>query len=65
MLMTVRDVLRQRCSKRGSGYERRSDLTTERPPLKGEFDAHLYSARQPIARSQICTTCLFAESVGL
>ena len=56
----VRDVQRQRCSKRGSGDGQRLSLydygTTERSaverPLKGEVRrSPVQSARQPIARS--------------
>ena len=56
----VRDVQRQRCSKRGSGDGQRLSLdygTTERSfngimPLKGEIRrSPEQSARQPIARS--------------
>ena len=75
---SLRDVERQRCWKRGSGDGHRlwdylkarlSDLQFNAVDKRG-FDAHLNRLqrhrRQPIARErQICTTCLFAESVGL
>ena len=73
---SLRDVERQRCWKRGGGDGQRLwDYFTARPsdrsmPLTSEvrrlnrLQGH---RRQQIARSdtEICTTCLFAENVGL
>ena len=73
-----RDVERQRCWKRGSGDGQRlwdyftarlSDLQFNAVD-KARFDAHLNRLQGPSAaadseKRQICTTCLFAERVGL
>ena len=69
----VRDVQRQRCSKRGSGDGQRLSLydygTTERSFHAVErwgstLTCTVCTAADSEER-QICTTCLFAESVGL
>ena len=69
----VRDVQRQRCSKRGSGDGQRLSLydygTTERSFNAVErwgltLTCTVCTAADSEER-QICTTCLFAESVGL
>ena len=69
----VRDVQRQRCSKRGSGDGQRLCLydygTTERSFHAVErwgstLTCTVCTAADSEER-QICTTCLFAESVGL
>ena len=74
-----RDVQRQRCWKCGSGDEQRLSLwdygTTERSfivsmPLTGEVRRSPEPSARPSVSAdseerQICTTCLFAESVGL
>ena len=73
---SLRDVERQRCWKRGSGDGQRlwdyftarlSDLSM---PLKSEVRRSPEPSARPSAAAnseerQICTTCLFAESVGL
>ena len=73
---SVRDVERQRCWKRGSGDGQRlwdyftarlSDLSM---PLTSEVRRSPEPSARPSAAAdseerQICTTCLFAESVGL
>ena len=71
----LRDVQRQRCCKRGSGDGQRFSLydygTTERSSNAVEIRVRSPepSARPSAAADseewQICTTCLFAESVGL
>ena len=69
----VRDVQRQRCSKRGSGDGQRLSLydydTTERlfhavERWGSTLTCTVCTAADSEER-QICTTCLFAESVGL
>ena len=76
---SLRDVQRQRCWKRGSGDGQRrdggtttrlSDLSMPFPlctsPLKGEVQrAARPSAAADSEERQMCTTCFFAESVGL
>ena len=73
---SLRDVERQRCWKRGSGdghilwdycTARLRDLSM---PLTGEVRRSTEPSARPSAAAdseerQICTTCLFAESVGL
>ena len=73
---SLRDVQRQRCWKRGSGDGQRlwdyftarlSDLSM---PLTSEVRRSPEPSARPSAAAdseerQICTTCLFAESVGL
>ena len=73
---SLRDVERQRCWKRGSGDGQRlwnyftarlSDLSM---PLTSEVRRSPEPSARPSAAAdseerQICTTCLFAESVGL
>ena len=69
----VRDVQRQRCSKRGSGDGQRLSLydygTTERSFRAVERWGSTLTCTVCMAADseelQICTTCLFAESVGL
>ena len=72
----LRDVERQRCWKRGSGDGQRLwDYFTARPsnlsmPLTSEVRRSPEPSARPSAAAgseewQICTTCLFAESVGL
>ena len=69
----VRDVQRQRCSKRGSGDGQRLGLydfgTTERSFHAVERWGPTLTCTVCTAADseewQICTTCLFAESVGL
>ena len=74
---SLRDVERQRCWKRGSGDGQRlwdyftarlSDLSSM--PLTSEVRRSPEPSAKPSAAAdseerQICTTCLFAESVGL
>ena len=71
----VRDVQRQRCSKRGSGDGQRLSLydygttersfhAVERPRWGSTLTCTVCTAADSEER-QICTTCLFAESVGL
>ena len=74
---SLRDVQRQRCWKRGSGDGQRLrvwDYGTTwaifQCRWQARFDAHLNRPARPSAAAdieerQICTTCLFAESVGL
>ena len=69
----VRDVQRQRCSKRGSGDGQRLGLydygTTERSfhavERWGSTLTWTVCTAADSEERQICTTCLFAESVGL
>ena len=73
MLSTiVRDVQRQRCCKRGSGDGQRLSLdygTTERSfnavERRGSTLTWTVFTAADSEERQICTTCLFAESVGL
>ena len=71
---SLRDVERQRCWKRGSGdfgTTLRHDLAIfSSMPLTGEVRRSPEPSARPSAAAdseerQICTTCLFAESVGL
>ena len=74
---SLRDVERQRCWKRGSGDGRQRlwDYFTARlsdllMPLTSEVRRSPEPSARPSAAAdseerQICTTCLFAESVGL
>ena len=68
----VRDVQRQRCCKRGSGDGQRLGLdygTTERSfnavERRGSTLTWTVCTAAYSEERQICTTCLFAESVGL
>ena len=68
----VRDVQRQRCCKRGSGDGQRLSLdygTTERSfnavERRGSTLTWTVCTAAESEERQICTTCLFAESVGL
>ena len=68
----VRDVQRQRCCKRGSGDGQRLSLdygTTERSfnavERRGSTLTWTVCTAADSEERQICTTCLFAESVGL
>ena len=68
----VRDVQRQRCCKRGSGDGQRLSLdygTTERSfnavKRRGSTLTWTVCKAADSEERQICTTCLFAESVGL
>ena len=68
----VRDVQRQRCFKRGSGDGQRLSLdygTTERSfnavERRGSTLTWTVCTAADSEERQICTTCLFAESVGL
>ena len=68
----VRDVQRQRCCKRGRGDGQRLSLdygTTERSfnavERRGSTLTWTVCAAADSEEWQICTTCLFAESVGL
>ena len=68
----VRDVQRQRCCKRGSGHGQRLSLdygTTERSfnavDKRGSTLTWTVCTAAGSEERQICTTCLFAESVGL
>ena len=69
----VRDVQRQRCLKRGSGDGQRLSLydygTTERSfhavERRGSTLTCTVCTAADSEERQICTTCLFAESVGL
>ena len=69
----VRDVQRQRCSKRGSGDGQRLSLydygTTERSfhavERRGSTLTCTVCTAADSEERQICTTCLFAESFGL
>ena len=77
-IASLRDVQRQRCWKRGSGDGQRlwdyayftarlSDLSM---PLTTEVRRSSEPSARPLTAAdseerQICTTCLFAESVGL
>ena len=71
-LPSVRDVQRQRCCKRGSGDGQRLSLdygTTERSfnavERRGSTLTWTVCTAADSEERQICTTCLFAESVGL
>ena len=68
----VRDVQRQRCCKHGSGDGQRLSLdygTTERSfnavERRGSTLTWTVCTTASSEERQICTTCLFAESVGL
>ena len=68
----MRDVQRQRCCKRGSGDWQRCSLdygTTERSfnavERRGSTLTCTVCTAADSKERQICTTCLFAESVGL
>ena len=70
--LIVRDVQRQRCCKRGSGDGQRLSLdygTTERSfnavERRGSTVTWTVCTAADSEERQICTTCLFAESVGL
>ena len=73
---SLRDVQRQRCWKRGSRDGQRlwdcctTQLSDLSMPLTGEVRRSPEPSARPSAAAdgeerQICTTCLFAESVGL
>ena len=75
---SLRDVERQRCWKRGSGDGQRlrdySYFTARLSDLSMPLTSEVRRSPEPSARPsaaadseerQICTTCLFAESVGL
>ena len=76
---SLRDVQRQRCWKRGSGDGYRDGGTTTRlsdlsmpfrlcaSPLKGEVRRSTWTVctAADCEERQICTMCLFAESIGL
>ena len=73
---SLRDVERQRCWKRGSGDGQRlwDYFTAQLSDLSRPLTSEVRRSPEPSARlsaaadseeRQICTTCLFAESVGL
>ena len=71
---SMRDVERQRCWKRGSGDGQRlwdyftarlSDLQLTSEIRRSPEPSARPSAAADSEERQICTTCIFAESVGL